>query len=319
MSGYYGRWAPYVSVAERRVKAEREMAKLRKRGAAVSPVKIAGRKIATTFWGKAWCDNLEGYHDYENRLPRGRSYLRNGLVVDLQIAARKVTAMVSGSRLYTVKISIDEVAKARWKALCGDCSGGIDSVVELLQGRFSKGVMERICRQDTGLFPAPSEILFTCSCPDYASMCKHVAAALYGVGARLDEQPELLFRLRAVDPTELLTDLGAALPGARKRRDQEKTLADDDLAALFDLDMAEGEPPAAPPPARAASRGRRGKPPNAAAAGTAAAAAKSTPAKAKAARPAPKRKPTRAGSAPRKPASGPAKRRRISISDAGPG
>src|SRR5207245_1123697 len=108
-----------------------------------------------------------------------------------------------------------------------------------LQGRFSKGVMERLCRQDTGLFPRPSEIRFTCSCSDYASMCKHIAAVLYGVGARLDESPELLFRLRAVDETELLSDLGSALPDTRTQRDTARTLMGDDLAALFGLDMEE--------------------------------------------------------------------------------
>jgi uncharacterized Zn finger protein len=151
------------------------------------------------------------------------------------------------------------VAKARWKTLCADCSGGIDSLVELLQGRFSKGAMERICRQDTGLFPRPSEIRFTCSCLDHASMCKHVAAVLYGVGARLDQSPELLFRLRAVDETELLSDLGTALPDARTERDTAKTLGGGDLAALFGLDMAEDEAPAASPSVGVSSAGPRRK------------------------------------------------------------
>jgi uncharacterized Zn finger protein len=257
MSRYHGGWAPYVSVAARRRKAEREMEKLRKKGAVVSPVKIEGRQIAKTFWGKAWCDNLESYRDYESRLPRGRTYVRNGSVVDLQIAPREVTAMVSGSEIYKVKVSIGDVSKARWKTLCADCSGGIDSLVELLQGRFSKGVMERICRQDTGLFPKPSEIRFTCGCLDHASMCKHVAAVLYGIGARLDHSPELLFRLRAVDETELLSDLGTALPDARTERDTAKTLVGDDLAALFGLDMAEDEPPSPSPPAEVASAALR--------------------------------------------------------------
>ncbi len=241
MSRSFGGWAPYVPVAARRRKAEHEMKKLRKKGTVLSPVKIEGRQIARTFWGKAWCDNLESYRDYENRLPRGRTYVRNGSVVDLRIAPREVTAMVSGSKIYKVKVSIGDVGPARWKALCADCSGGIDSLVELLQGRFSKGVMERLCRQDTGLFPRPSEIRFTCSCSDYASMCKHIAAVLYGVGARLDESPELLFRLRAVDETELLSDLGSALPDTRTERDTAQTLMGDDLAALFGLDMEESK------------------------------------------------------------------------------
>ena len=259
MSRSFGEWAPYVPVAARRRKAEREMEKLRKKGALLSPVKIEGRQIARTFWGKAWCDNLESYRDYENRLPRGRTYVRNGSVVDLQIASRKIMAMVSGSKIYKVKVSIEGVGPARWKSLCADCSGGIDSLVELLQGRFSKGVMERLCRQDTGLFPRPSEIRFTCSCWDNASMCKHIAAVLYGVGARLDESPELLFRLRSVDETELLSDLGSVLPDTRANRDSAQTLVGDDLAALFGLDMEESKFPTPLRPADAASAGHRTK------------------------------------------------------------
>ncbi len=245
MSHYYGGWAPYVSVADRREQAAREMDKLRKKGATITPVTLATKTIAATFWGKAWCENLESYHDYENRLPRGRTYIRNGSVVDLQIAPREVTAMVSGSSIYQVKITIGEVAKAHWKSICTDCSGGIDSLVELLQGRFSKGVMERICRQGAGLFPKPSEIKFSCSCPDYASMCKHVAAALYGVGARLDAKPELLFRLRAVNENELVADIGKVLPLTKQGPLSGKVLELDDMAALFGLDMGDADEPAA--------------------------------------------------------------------------
>jgi len=242
-SRYEDRWPAYVPVAERRRKAEQEMAKLRKKGVIVSPVKIEGRAIASTFWGKAWCENLESYRDYENRLERGRTYVRNGSVVDLQIAPREVTATVSGSALYKVKVSIGEVAKAQWKSICSDCAGGIDSLVELLQGRFSKGVMERICRQGAGLFPKPSEIRFSCSCPDYASMCKHVAAVLYGVGARLDAQTELLFRLRAVNENDLVADIGKVLPMSKQGPAAGKVLEADDMAALFGLDMAGGDEP----------------------------------------------------------------------------
>lgn len=242
-SRYESQWPAYVPVAERRRKAELAMAKLRKKGVTVSPVKIEGRVIAATFWGKAWCDNLESYRDYANRLERGRTYVRNGSVVDLQIAAREVTATVSGSELYKVKVSIGEVGKAHWKSICADCSGGIDSLVELLQGRFSKGVMERICRQGTGLFPKPSEIRFSCSCPDYASMCKHVAAVLYGVGARLDAKPELLFRLRAVNENDLVANIGAVLPMSKRGPAAGKVLETDDMAALFGLDMSGAEEP----------------------------------------------------------------------------
>jgi uncharacterized Zn finger protein len=247
----YG-WAPYVSVAERRRKAFKKMEALRKKGRPISPVSVDGRTIARTFWGNAWCENLESYSDYANRLPRGRTYVRNGSVVDLQIAENQITALVSGSEIYEVKVEILPVAKSRWKAICGDCSESIDSLVELLQGRLSKGVMERISQQQTGLFPSPKEIKLSCSCPDWAEMCKHVAAVLYGVGARLDHQPELLFRLRAVNEKELIASAGKALPRASKS--PAKVLVDEDLSKLFGLDMANSPQPAKSAPA---TNGRR--------------------------------------------------------------
>ena len=248
--GYDRGWAPYVPVAERRKMAEREIQKLRKKGLPVAPVTIEGRTIARTFWGKAWCDNLESYRDYENRLSRGRTYVRNGSVVDLQISALRIKAMVSGSSIYKVTVTIEALPPTQWRSICKDCAGGIDSLVELLQGRFSKGVMERICRQDRGLFPKPSEIRFSCSCPDGAYMCKHVAAVLYGVGARLDERSELLFRLRAVDENDLLAHLDEALPLSNRPLDGGKVLETDDISALFGLDM---EQPAADSAAPTAS------------------------------------------------------------------
>jgi uncharacterized Zn finger protein len=233
---YYG-WRPYVRVAERRRKAAIKLAKLKKNGRAVSPVTIEGRTIAKSFWGKSWCANLERYSDYENRLPRGRTYVRNGSVVDLQIAKNKVLAEVSGSDLYTVTINVAPVTPARWRAVCRDCAGSIDSLVELLQGRLSKGVMDRVCREGDGLFPTPREIKLSCSCPDWADMCKHVAAVLYGVGARLDEKPALLFELRGVDETELLANAGREF--SLKKAAPAKVLDDGDVAALFGLEMAE--------------------------------------------------------------------------------
>ena len=249
-------WKPYVSVAERRRNAEREMKKLAKKGHPVAPVVIEGRTIAKTFWGKSWCENLESYSDFANRLPRGRTYVRNGSVVDLQMAPGEVSARVSGSELYEIEVSVAPVPKERWEALCGECSAGIDSLVELLQGRFSKGVMERICRQGAGLFPSPDEIELSCSCPDWASMCKHVAAVLYGIGARLDEKPELLFTLRQVDPSELIARAGAGVPLSASAPAEEKTLASEDLSELFgiEIDAAEAAPVAEAKPKRAAKK-----------------------------------------------------------------
>ena len=243
--GFYG-WRPYVSVAQRRRKAAGEMAKLKKKGHPVSPVVVEGRTIVQTFWGKAWCDNLERYSDYENRLPRGRTYVRNGSVIDLQIAPGEIKALVSGSEIYKVKVRVAPVAKARWESICKDCAGAIDSLIELLQGRFSKGVMERVCQQKTGLFPSPDEIQLSCTCPDWADMCKHVAAVLYGIGARLDQQPDLLFRLHDVDEKELIAGAGQALPLAKKAPAAKKVLGGEDLSALFGLDMAPDASPAKP-------------------------------------------------------------------------
>ena len=231
----YYQWAPYVPVAERRRKAAAEMAKLAKKGQTVAPVRIEGRTIATTVWGKAWCANMENYSDYANRLPRGRTYVRNGSVVDLQITHGTVAARVSGSSIYRTAITVKPLAASAWKNLCADCTGGIDSLVELLQGRFAKGVMERLCRQGDGLFPVPKEIAFDCSCPDGAYMCKHVAAVLYGIGARFDHQPELLFTLRQVDASELLAKAGAGI--AADAAVSKRTLKTDDVGALFGLEM----------------------------------------------------------------------------------
>jgi uncharacterized Zn finger protein len=239
-------WRPYVPVWKRRQQAEREMKQRRKKGRPVSPVVIEGRKIASTFWGKAWCDNLERYSDFANRLPRGRTYVRNGSVVDLQIAAGEVSATVSGSALYEVAVKVASVPRARWSSICRDCAGGVDSLVELLQGRFSNAVMERICRQKIGLFPAPAEIEFSCSCPDWASMCKHVAAVLYGIGARLDAKPELLFELRRVDGTDLIAKAGTGLPLAKTGLCANRVLDDGGLAELFGLEL---DLPAMPAPA----------------------------------------------------------------------
>ena len=235
---YFG-WRPHVPVAEKRRQAKRKLAKLRKQGQSVAPVTIEGHTIAKSFWGKSWCSNLERYSDYENRLPRGRTYVCNGSVVDLQIAKGEIAAMVAGSELYKIKISIASVARERWKAICRDCAGTVDSLVELLQGRFAKGVMDRVCREGDGLFPAPKEIKLSCSCPDWADMCKHVAAALYGVGARLDEQPQLLFLLRDVDENELLASAGQDLPLTKAAPNAAKVLDESDVAALFGLEMAE--------------------------------------------------------------------------------
>lgn len=252
----YGMWKPYVPVAERRRRAAKKMAKLMKKGVDVQPVSIAGRAIARTFWGKAWCDHLESYSDYSNRLPRGRTYVRNGSVCHLAIDQGSVEAIVSGSELYNVKIAIKTLPAAKWKRLKRNCAGRIGSLLGLLKGDLSNDLMSVVTDRDQGLFPAPKEISLKCSCPDWAVMCKHVAAVLYGVGARLDEQPELLFRLRGVDHEELI-DTGAAAVLSDVDAAGSSQLAYDDLSAIFGIDLATDESPTPPPPKKAKRPARK--------------------------------------------------------------
>ncbi len=234
----YRGWAPYVPVARRRANAAKEMKKLIKKGMKIEPIEVQGRKIARTFWGEAWCNHLEKFSDYENRLPRGRTYVRNGSVCHLAISKGKVEAIVSGSALYKININITPLSASKWKNVRKQCAGQIGSMLELLQGRLSDNIMEIVTDQNKGLFPKPSEIKLACDCPDWAEMCKHIAAVLYGVGARLDHQPELLFLLRNVDHEELISaelDMQTATTGRGKRR----RLAGADLSGVFGVEMEE--------------------------------------------------------------------------------
>ncbi len=245
----YGGFGPYVSVAEKRARAEKQAARLTKKGESLSPVRLDGKTIARSFWGKSWCENLESYSDYANRLPRGRSYVRNGSVLHLDIRQGEVRAMVSGSALYTISIRIKPVAKDRWTALCRASAGSIGSLIELLQGRLSEQVMGIMTNRESGLFPSPRDIELKCSCPDWADMCKHVAAALYGVGARLDEKPELLFLLRHVDHQELVGQADTLSALTETKADSTlATLSAEDVGDVFGIDMETAPAQKAPDP-----------------------------------------------------------------------
>ena len=182
-----------------------QLAKLRKKNPNIKPV-IIDSKLAKTWWAQAWNRNLEGYADYSNRIGRGRSYVRSGAVLDLQIAPGEVRAIVQGSRVkpYDITVKINPLPKAKWNAITKQCSHKIASLEELASGKFPKEFMELFTNRGDGLFPSPKEISFNCSCPDWASMCKHVAAVLYGIGARFDTDPMLFFLLRDVSFAELL-------------------------------------------------------------------------------------------------------------------
>lgn len=244
MSWYQFR--PYVPVARRRALARQALASREANGFVADPVgELSHRiKIATSFWGAAWCSHLESFSDYENRLPRGRTYVRNGSVVHLAIKRGKITTLVQGSDLYEQTIRIDPLAAAKWKIIQSLCQGKIGSLIELLQGRISDEIMTVVTDRNSGLFPEPGEIKLQCSCPDWAEMCKHVAAVLYGIGARLDTRPELLFELRGVDHNDLIAagasadGLDRASKGGQGRR---RALASTDLGNVFGIDF-ESEP-----------------------------------------------------------------------------
>src|SRR6056297_1062834 len=202
---YFG-YRKYVPVTEKKAKATKSFEKLKKKNPDINPIIIKGRKLAKTWWGKAWNKNLESYSDYSNRLPRGRSYARHRAILDLKITSEKITAMVHGSMSnpYEVNIIIKPLAKETWKTISKACQGKIDSLEDLLEGKFPEELADIFTAQGNGLFPAPQEISFDCSCPDYADMCKHVAAVLYGTGSRLDKDPTLFFTLRNVNIDELV-------------------------------------------------------------------------------------------------------------------
>lgn len=258
--GRYGGWGffpPAPTVGERREKAAKTIARLSKKGVALSPVAIEGRTIARTFWGKAWCDNIEAYRDFDYRLERGRSYVRSGAVIDLQIQKGLVSALVIGSGRdpYEVTIRIDAMKKNDWDALVQRATGKISSLMALAQGKLPPEILEDFCNPETGLFPKPREIHFRCSCPDGASCCKHVAAVLYGIGARLDTTPELFFTLRGIDPDSIVSAevVDTLTSGAENELDAA------DLGDVFGISLdAEADVPAAlPEPKKTSAKSAR--------------------------------------------------------------
>lgn len=227
-------WYYHSDAAEAKARIKKEIAKRQKRGEPFQVLEApsGNTKLVKTFWGKAWNDNLESYRDYEYRLPRGRSYLRQGNVYDLTIEPGVITATVAGSELYEVIIKITPLPESHWDDIKSQCAGQVQSMLDLLAGKLGDGVLRIITDPDSGLFPRPKEIRFSCSCPDHADMCKHVAATLYGVGVKLDTQPDLFFVVRSVDPTELL----ASAPLTEEIGNQ-PSLADEDLSALFGIEI----------------------------------------------------------------------------------
>jgi uncharacterized Zn finger protein len=231
-------WWSYEDVKEQKKRLEREIAKRVKRGERFEVLSApeGQKKLCTTFWGLAWCRNLESYQQYESRLPRGRSYLRQGKVYNLEITPGKLSAVVAGSELYDASVSIKPLPDQQWHEIVQSSAGQVSSMLDLLSGKLGDGLMKVLTDPQDGLFPKPKEIRFDCSCPDYADMCKHVSAILYGVGVMLDSKPELLFTLRGVDQAELLANASSITMGDL---DTGTELGDTDLSALFGIDLGE--------------------------------------------------------------------------------
>lgn len=236
----YNGYPQYESVAEKKAKAEKAVKKLRKKSQDIQPVIIEGRTLAKTWWGKAWNDNLESYADYSNRIERGKNYVRYGAVLDLQISRGKVKALVLGSRAkpYEISIKIDTLSRDKWNQVVTLCNNRIDTLEQLIEGKFPKELGVLFTERNYGMFPSPKEISFDCSCPDWATMCKHVAAVLYGIGTRLDVAPMLFFELRDLDGIELIKKsmekkLDNMLENAGKK--SERQIAEEDVFDVFGI------------------------------------------------------------------------------------
>jgi len=231
-------WPAYVPVAQRREKAAKQMQRLQKQGKIIQPIEIEGRTISKTFWGKGWCSHMESFCDYDNRLPRGRTYVRNGSVCHLEINTGHVKAMVSGSSIYNIHIEIKPLVEEKWQAIKSTCAGQISSLLDLLSGKLTEGVMDIVSHPNDGLFPSLDELKLSCDCPDGALMCKHVAATLYGVGSRLDASPEQLFKLRGVNFEELIDVNQAVLEVTKSTQGRRKRLDETAFSDLFHLETS---------------------------------------------------------------------------------
>lgn len=215
--------------------------KANKKGKQYKPIHIEGRQIAKSWWGQAWCNVLENYADYGSRLERGKRYVRSGTVIDLHITKGCVKALVQGRRAspYKVDIHISPLKAEEMDALVEKCSHKISNLETLINGDFPEDLQE-LFTSSNGLFPSSREISFSCSCPDWAIMCKHVAAVMYGIGAKFDENPFLFFELRGIDVHRLIdvaieSHVDHMLEHAHDPSD--RIIEDDDIKAIFGIDI----------------------------------------------------------------------------------
>lgn len=222
-------------------KVDETTKKAKKKGTVLEPVIIEGKDIVNSWWGKAWCENLERYADYQSRLPRGKRYVKSGTVVDLKIEKGKVSAKVQGTRKtpYKVEIRISPLKEEKTQALIQQCTKKIENLEQLVNGTFPEELKELFISEQ-GLFPTPREISFSCSCPDWALLCKHVAAVLYGIGNRFDQNPLLFFELRGIDVNRFIditieNRIETMLENVDKP--SKRIIEKQDYAELFGLDL----------------------------------------------------------------------------------
>lgn len=263
MSYYYG-FPKYIPVGEKRVKAAKKLKQLRKKNQDINPVILDGSKLTHTWWGKAWNKNLEAYADYSNRIGRGKTYVRHGAVLDLKMYAGKITALVQGNRSkpYSLEIKIKPIPNEKWSKIKKACQGKLISMAKLLDGKFPEELQGIFTRKGSGLFPTPREINFHCSCPDWASMCKHIAAALYGVGSRLDNDPSLFFTLRKVKMDNLVSEVAkdkSRIMLSKAKKKTSRVIADSDVSDMFGLDVGIKEKPVKVKPAKRKTTGSKKK------------------------------------------------------------
>ncbi|MDR2454987.1 MAG: hypothetical protein LBE49_00110, partial [Deltaproteobacteria bacterium] len=234
---FYGRRSGGWSGWQNRPKANKQ--KYARSHPNLKPVSVEGRAIASSFWGQSWCRHFEAMADFDNRLPRGRTYCRNGSILHLEVSAGAAGAVVAGSDFYDVIMNVKPLPPGRWEAIKRACQGSIATVIDLLKGRLSPDVMKVICDPQAGMFPLRDEISWKCSCPDWASLCKHVASVFYGIGHRLDSEPDLIFTLRGVDPSELIASTADSLLSVSG--DGAEDVLAGDLSAIFGIEV-EPEP-----------------------------------------------------------------------------
>lgn len=208
------------------------------------PVVLSSRTISSSWWGKAWCSNIDLYADQYNRLDRGKKYVRADCVVDLEINGGTVEAKVVGSRKtpYDVKVTIDPIKAENYERITSIAEGKLKSMEALESGEFPKEYQELFTMKESGLFPKLGEIHFYCSCPDSSRICKHIAAVLYAIGSRLDDDPFLFFSLRGIDVKEfagriIKKEAARIWQGVESKLDKERVISEDEARHLFGYEI----------------------------------------------------------------------------------